>query len=583
MKAIKRWIFFSGMWLLIILTTSTLVQSQPLTKKDVSNLQEKPYLHTDKPYYYPGEKVWFKAYMNYRSPERMDSLSKTLYVELISPDRKIIQTRIIFIDGGSGAGSIPLPESLAGGNYFLRAYTRWMLNFDNREIFVKPLWVLNWNERPEAVAGSIKTSATPGLTFNTDRASFRLRQRIRLGMELRDKDGKPVAADLSVSITDLSRVIEVPDKNILDDFGFTTPAITTTSFRHPVESGISLQGKYESNDSKAEKISFVAVENNFASTRPVELDAQGNFFTGGFQFYDSASIGFQITGKKKKANGQMTLSERPIPEMPTVRETIPFKIVEDSTIVKKKTQQANTHDAILLKEVVVTDERTKLNKEVVPNTYAKADFSISGDEIVKSSRTSLIDALRGRVPGLVVVDGFLRLGNQSNFMGAASTEPLLIVDGVQMTRGAGDSNYGRLMQINPEIVERVDVIKYGGAAIYGSRGANGAIIVTTKSGEFGTGKDATGQSGFISVFKITGFARPETFSSPDYSKANPEGVEDARSTLYWNPDVVTDAITGRVNVIFYSADLPGRYKVVVEGVTAAGEPVRGVYYLTITP
>ncbi|MBK7653351.1 MAG: hypothetical protein IPJ20_25120 [Flammeovirgaceae bacterium] len=51
---------------------------------------EKTYVHTDKPYYYPGERIWFKAYMNYYYQPWRDSLSKTLYVELINPEKEIV-------------------------------------------------------------------------------------------------------------------------------------------------------------------------------------------------------------------------------------------------------------------------------------------------------------------------------------------------------------------------------------------------------------------------------------------------------------------------------------------------------------
>lgn len=45
-------------------------------------LEEHIYIHTDKPYYYPGDSIWFKGYINYRSPSLRDSLSQTVYVEL---------------------------------------------------------------------------------------------------------------------------------------------------------------------------------------------------------------------------------------------------------------------------------------------------------------------------------------------------------------------------------------------------------------------------------------------------------------------------------------------------------------------
>ncbi|HNV30789.1 MAG TPA: hypothetical protein PKJ83_16705, partial [Cyclobacteriaceae bacterium] len=55
---------------------------------------------------------------------------------------------------------------------------------------------------------------------------------------------------------------------------------------------------------------------------------------------------------------------------------------------------------------------------------------------------------------------------------------------------------------------------------------------------------------------------------------------DFRTTIFWKPDVKTDD-TGKVTVPFYAADLATRYRIVVEGVTEKGVPVRAVSYITV--
>ncbi|MCU0368741.1 MAG: TonB-dependent receptor plug domain-containing protein, partial [Cyclobacteriaceae bacterium] len=227
-------------------------------------------------------------------------------------------------------------------------------------------------------------------------------------------------------------------------------------------------------------------------------------------------------------------------------------------------------------------ERLPLNKQSIPNSYGKPDFTISGEEIVKSSRTSLVDALIGRVPGLTVFNGYLRLGGPSNFQGPSTTEPMLIVDGTQFTSAGSDSNYGRLRQINPEIVERVDVIKYGGAAIFGTRGGNGVIVVTTKTADsIGAVTGPSGRDG-LSLYKpIVGFSSTPPFYIPDYSRiANKEAYPDVRSTIYWAPFITTDNL-GNAQISFYAAGNESRYKIVVEGVSAEGAPLRNVFYIQV--
>lgn len=105
--------------------------------------------------------------------------------------------------------------------------------------------------------------------------------------------------------------------------------------------------------------------------------------------------------------------------------------------------------------------------------HTGASNGISGEELQRSGHSDLLSALQGRIPGLAVSDrGFGRgygvtIRGQSSIM--LDSTPLFIVDGVEVQSLEGISLYD---------VERVEVMK--DASIYGSRGANGAILVRTK-------------------------------------------------------------------------------------------------------
>lgn len=85
------------------------------------------------------------------------------------------------------------------------------------------------------------------------------------------------------------------------------------------------------------------------------------------------------------------------------------------------------------------------------------------------------ELLLGRLPGVEVrrVRGGLSVLIRGISSFSTSNEALIIIDGVQ-------SSGARLAGVNPEDVERVEVIKDGAAALYGVRGANGVLIVTTR-------------------------------------------------------------------------------------------------------
>ena len=108
--------------------------------------------------------------------------------------------------------------------------------------------------------------------------------------------------------------------------------------------------------------------------------------------------------------------------------------------------------------------------------------SVSGDEARQPKPTSVADMIQGRFPGVEVTrhpgGGMsVRIRGQRSFMGG--NEPLYVIDGVPMQTAPG----GVLLDVNPDDIKSIEVLKDAGAtAAYGSRGANGVILITTKRG-----------------------------------------------------------------------------------------------------
>ncbi|MBR5877575.1 MAG: hypothetical protein IKZ11_03320, partial [Alistipes sp.] len=95
---------------LICLTTLINLSAQELTDSVTQNLmgyamtirdfgrtvpQEKVYLHFDNTSYYQGDKIWFQCYVVSADQNRLSNLSKTLYVELLTPEGNVLQKRIM--------------------------------------------------------------------------------------------------------------------------------------------------------------------------------------------------------------------------------------------------------------------------------------------------------------------------------------------------------------------------------------------------------------------------------------------------------------------------------------------------------
>ncbi|SET35990.1 MG2 domain-containing protein [Hymenobacter actinosclerus] len=108
-----------------------------------TTLPEKVYLHLDRPYYASGQTVWFKAYVVEADSHRPDTLSKILYVELVSARQAVVARRLLRLEAGVAPGDLALPDTLPAGTYQLRAYTNWMRNAGPAFFFSRPLAVLD--------------------------------------------------------------------------------------------------------------------------------------------------------------------------------------------------------------------------------------------------------------------------------------------------------------------------------------------------------------------------------------------------------------------------------------------------------
>jgi hypothetical protein len=84
----------------------------------------------------------------------------------------------------------------------------------------------------------------------------------------------------------------------------------------------------------------------------------------------------------------------------------------------------------------------------------------------------------------------------------------------------------------------------------------------------------------MQTLTIQGYHKTEPFPAPSYAKNKFTPNNDLRTTIHWEPNITTDR-NGDTQVSFYSADLEGVYRVVVEGLAIDGRTVRGEYMINI--
>ncbi len=175
-------------------------------------------------------------------------------------------------------------------------------------------------------------------------------------------------------------------------------------------------------------------------------------------------------------------------------------------------------DTELLDEIVVVGYGT-MRKRDVTSSISK----VTGDDIANLATPSFDNQLAGRASGVQVIQPSGLLGAVPTFRvrGISSltggTQPLIIVDGVPMTSGDITMGYvavNAMADINPEDIASIDILKDGAAtAIYGSRAANGVILITTKKGSLGTVKvNYTGYMGSATPVKTYDLLNGEEFT-----------------------------------------------------------------------
>ena len=255
------------------------------------------------------------------------------------------------------------------------------------------------------------------------------------------------------------------------------------------------------------------------------------------------------TGTVTKADGTYTLT------IPANAKTLVFSSVDLSTVEIAIGTGALINATLknedkTMSEVVVTAFGIKKDKK----TLGYGVTQINAEELTRSHTTNITNALAGKIPGVRVT------GSGGSFTGSSilirgyttftgSNQPLFVIDGIPIDNSgggsplqAGPSVSNRAIDINQEDIESITVLKGPSAAvIYGSRGANGVIVITTKKGK--AGKKSAIE--FSSTYQIESANRFPEYQN-QYAEGN-NGVFSAVGQASWGPEMKGQSVTTAYN------------------------------------
>jgi len=225
-----------------------------------------------------------------------------------------------------------------------------------------------------------------------------------------------------------------------------------------------------------------------------------------------------------------------------------------------------------LTDVVVVGYGTARRKDLTGSVT-----SVKEKDFNKGVITAPDQLIQGKAAGVMVINNMGQPGGSTTIRirGTSSirsgNQPLFVVDGVPLSGGsarpgASGGDFGSdpgnpLNFINPNDIASIEILKDASAtAIYGSRGANGVVIITTKRGQSGVPQlDVTASSGISNVLK-----KLEVLNGDEYRQALKDygltGGDYGKSSDAWD-DITRTAITQNYNVAAGGGNENGRYRV----------------------
>ncbi|WP_113639526.1 Plug and carboxypeptidase regulatory-like domain-containing protein [Nubsella zeaxanthinifaciens] len=187
------------------------------------------------------------------------------------------------------------------------------------------------------------------------------------------------------------------------------------------------------------------------------------------------------------------------------------------------------------------------------------DISVNAKDLEKAVLLSRY--LMSIVPNLTVTRGQLQVPRRS---------VVIFIDGLRYNLNGSDYDIDNIDVTN---IKTLEILKQSqGYAANGVGPDSFVVVITTKTG---TGLSSTSQytPGVVKNMLI-GYDTVKTFYSPKYD-VTPNTDPDLRTTVFWEPKIITDS-NGKANISYFNTDLPGMYRIVIEGIDGTGNLARKV-------
>ena len=469
-------------------------------------------------------------------------------------------------------------------------------------------------------AAGLRVSITP------DQTSYEAHAPVQLTVRVADAAGQPVATTLSLGVNDAALGALDPNAETIAShllltsdltgyvespgYYFRTPSaataqhlddlLLTQGWRRFVWKAV-LAGQAPALTFRPEQqlslVGQVVSENGrrpmansqltFLQTRPTRniitanTGPDGRFAFMGISVIDTALITLQARRAQGGSNVLILPDNGPAPMTQYLPALPPLSAAPAavSTLVRRSRQvqaaELDLHPERAMRSINLANVAVTAKREAVPRDDPRRLYGATGGTVIDFANSpnmqtgvNVLQMLQGRVSGLAVSGSPPNLSVQIRNQGT----PLFILDGQRVDADV-------INTLSPTDIESIEVFKGNEAAIFGNSG--GVIAIYTKRGDpKARATDKTLAPG-VAVIRLPGFYAAREFYSPRYSSLLTNPPADPRiSTLYWNPEVRTNA-KGEAEIHFFTADGSGTFEAVVEGLGSSGQPGRGSSTFTV--
>jgi hypothetical protein len=322
---------------------------------------------------------------------------------------------------------------------------------------------------------------------------------------------------------------------------------------------------------------------NMKISSVVNTGANGDFIIPKLFFPDSVKAVINARGSTN-ANNLMIMVSNPQPQAATPNFNPGEEIANIDTALNAYLQNDKkiAQNSRVIQEVVIKDTKVekKANHQDYPNLVGlsmMADHTLDGSAL--KSCPNIFTCIRSMMPGVIENQNMLYLAREYN--SGRRTPMSIYFDGAVI-------DYTDLLSVTPENIDQVEVFNTEGlSGINRMNNTSGVLVVTSKK-RTKTKVDKelldqllTPQYSAVN-FTPKGYYMARSFYSPKYdvTKTGSFGG-DLRSTIYWNPKVITDKTTGEASFNFFNADTAGPYRAIIEGIDSEGNIGRAVYRYTV--